>query len=1795
MVEPSPSTSSASPTRDHIRGPIPPRSTSPPLPPRKNVNGLPPTYLRHLKRLLHQWLEQQVKQDEGDSLPLSKRADLSGGLDRLWSDERVKALEKALWEDAILPRRVSRERGKGGKGLLELDWAGWVEGVRKAKDAWKAQVSQQEEADQAEERAKAELPVKPKPASKNRKGSVTEGDPSGIKRLNVPGSPLPPFSATSTSASNPSRIITRPPSAASSSKSLSHTPQVQTHARLHKGEPDPEDRRSSGEGEDELREWCKKVSALKGFERLSSSKKDEWEVVEDDFPRYGTIQRDLPGAFPQSSSNDYYRASEGHDRPYLTTSSSKTRFSDLGLPTPVSLSETPIPKPETEMLKPVFCLYFPPSPSRLSGASNSTLPLKRDNSLGARSNVSVDSNGGGNGKKWWGGSGGRWSEMTIGPDHPVEPEPEPEIEFVERQFALPSTADGQGTWRRSLSRRRGKKRESVLESFGRSPGSIASGSANEESATATSVSDTDNDNEESRGTDNDEADSSTWSGTQRGSSSSTSDSWATVIAGSEDDIPIKGIQEGTAGIVGGTIVIRGVKKEEDRKALESILQLLIYTIQTMTIELDFLDAFRVPREPDEPPLPPKQASGTFTTTQLSSDPRGSADLLRKTSLKERGDRTKGFFHRLGKESRTVWAGLLGKRRGSDSHENGASLPSPSLDHSHQDLPITPVTGTFPSLLEDSKATPTSMDSSSGLPIKSLIPHPTERHLQILSRLEGQIHSTTPGLLLPMPPLLLRVREEENLRQERARQEIKEDDNQSLDGLPSNSPSMLLSPTLRGHAQGPALMQGRALGYRLGGDVRAGLGCLSSGIDTFEGFIRLQRLETLYCTGTEQVNEEGEKETRICEKPRPSTYVFWDDARDMSISQMVTEVQEECEEDPMICSRSGCTASQGDHLRWWIHAGKRVGLRVEPAAKRDQDPEESEELALRVWTKCEECGEESDSRLLGHASGTYSWGKLLELLIYSDILRPVKLCTHPSTSLAHCIGIANHVISLTVQPVSVLDVRLPKLQVGPNVAKRKMGKEPVTATLDGLVKKETRNERVEALRMEMEKYFEVVEKRLDGARTRSESLKAVDSDKENDSKPERLTEDHDDLQALSAEATSVKDTLLELLRITPPSQLNDARRQSAQQIKMLSPKIAALANHLEGDGPVNENDLPTPEYATNETVFALPGSTVLIREDEPASVIAYTLSSLAYFTELVNTTRSAPTASDDGGALTKSDQPTSSDSTSETWTIDVKRRDTPRDLLSLRTITKKKSELAVGQSSKAPMSISLAPNAPSLELSLEQVEGKSQSSDRLGDIVKNISKATAQGPVLGTSPNIAPGASFSSKTIKSPLLAESDTDAMPRVRSPPRGMKRLLSDPERTAPPSAFRPAPTRSVSNTAIAPATPSSNHLTISASSAGAGGGSAQKEGWGSVTSSFSNSFNQLLKLGTDVGESLGSIRVKGTDRSLSSLIGPLSMMASTDNSLTSLDDRPHIQFTYTLGDRLRLGCTVYYATAFDSLRRRCAIDKSFISSLSRTNAWDAQGGKSKAAFFMTQDKRYIVKELVSKWNVSDTHTLLEIAPAYFEHLAGTHNKATSLAKIVGFYTVRINDLQTGTKRQLDLLVMENLFYKQTIARSYDLKGIEGRKVTKVKAEGETKIGLETKSEGTLFDGEWLEGMQRGLVLLQPHAKRILSEAISLDTRFLSSQSIMDYSLLLGLDEAKRELVVGLVDAIGSYNLFKTIESRGKMAINRGKDVTIIPPDQYRERFENALKHYFIACPDKWSKTSPRGTSRYARVPSIL
>ncbi|KAF4621994.1 hypothetical protein D9613_009505 [Agrocybe pediades] len=303
----------------------------------------------------------------------------------------------------------------------------------------------------------------------------------------------------------------------------------------------------------------------------------------------------------------------------------------------------------------------------------------------------------------------------------------------------------------------------------------------------------------------------------------------------------------------------------------------------------------------------------------------------------------------------------------------------------------------------------------------------------------------------------------------------------------------------------------------------------------------------------------------------------------------------------------------------------------------------------------------------------------------------------------------------------------------------------------------------------------------------------------------------------------------------------------------------------------------------------------------------------------------------------------------------------------------------------------------------------------------------------------------------------------------------------------------------------------------------------------------------------------------------------------INTFDDRPHIKYDWTVGKRLKFSCTVYYAKQFDILRKRCGISDSFVQSLSKSMNWAAEGGKSKSNFWKTSDDRYIIKTLVNAWNVADLQVLVELAPSYFRYMDSTATRPTALAKLLGFYTVEIRNLETGAvQTKADLLVMENLFFGQKISKTFDLKGIQGRKV---KSHGDT-----TK---TLFDGEWIEGQQRTLTLVRPHSKMVLREAVRSDAEYLSKSNIMDYSLLLGVDEEKKQIICGLVDTIGSYTFAKTLEYKAKQGLQSGKEVTVMPPTEYQDRFVNALEGYFVACPDKWSK--PLDESKIIHDPNLL
>ncbi|SAM00139.1 hypothetical protein [Absidia glauca] len=267
-----------------------------------------------------------------------------------------------------------------------------------------------------------------------------------------------------------------------------------------------------------------------------------------------------------------------------------------------------------------------------------------------------------------------------------------------------------------------------------------------------------------------------------------------------------------------------------------------------------------------------------------------------------------------------------------------------------------------------------------------------------------------------------------------------------------------------------------------------------------------------------------------------------------------------------------------------------------------------------------------------------------------------------------------------------------------------------------------------------------------------------------------------------------------------------------------------------------------------------------------------------------------------------------------------------------------------------------------------------------------------------------------------------------------------------------------------------------------------------------------------------------------------------------------------------------------FDALRRQCGCDETYILSLGSCIKWDSVGGKSGSAFLKSKDDRLLMKQM-SRFELD---AFLGFAPAYFQYLSKAFftELPTVLAKIFGFYSIGYKNSNTGKSMRMDVLVMENLFYQRNIKKIFDLKG--SMRNRHVESTG--------KEDEVLLDENLVELIFQSPLFIRAHAKEILRSSLHNDTLFLSGHNVMDYSLLVGIDEERRELVVGIVDFIRTFTWDKKLESWVKESVflgGGGKEPTIVSPRLYRVRFRAAMERYFLMVPDVWA------LARQNRLPS--
>lgn len=572
-----------------------------------------------------------------------------------------------------------------------------------------------------------------------------------------------------------------------------------------------------------------------------------------------------------------------------------------------------------------------------------------------------------------------------------------------------------------------------------------------------------------------------------------------------------------------------------------------------------------------------------------------------------------------------------------------------------------------------------------------------------------------------------------------------------------------------------------------------------------------------------------------------------------------------------------------------------------------------------------------------------------------------------------------------------------------------------------------------------------------------------------------------LHRLSRQLHDDEDRLLDALRSTPASHLNDVRTLLADAVKSAQ---AAMGTWELAWGEKDEAAsaappaLPVPDYVSNIKTHLLPGSAVLFNEgtsptlaccrhpppadtlrrpsrpaDEPASFIAATLSNPEYVKELskvklsgLTSGATTPRAEEKGFSLSAAVTPTPSllravttpapapaapptdGAPSSDYSTVVTRIDHPKDfsnaIFSLRglpTLPKKRSDASLSLASPGILpgrAGSLFKTAPANEptVTLGSAEGTMSVGDPFDKLVKEISRTGVSDAgktgrdvpdpkTLADLPHANPAhRTPDAKAAVRPLSALSSLPDMPLAASG------TVTPTPSTGPSTPRHPEPESGGGGGLLGLGLPSSATKPArrapgaapppSAASSGlfSGWSSIKDESWTSSITSSIGSLSAFVGIGPGSGSTLRGGRKEPASRA-SSAHGLL--VPDHAPPTVPIEDKPHVVLSTTIGTPkkgLEVSCTVFYASAFHLLRTRLGIDKAFADSLAQARPWDAVGGKSKALFFKTCDDRYIVKELVSRWNLSDSQALLEIAPAYFDFILGAAAvKPTSFAKILG------------------------------------------------------------------------------------------------------------------------------------------------------------------------------------------------------
>lgn len=198
------------------------------------------------------------------------------------------------------------------------------------------------------------------------------------------------------------------------------------------------------------------------------------------------------------------------------------------------------------------------------------------------------------------------------------------------------------------------------------------------------------------------------------------------------------------------------------------------------------------------------------------------------------------------------------------------------------------------------------------------------------------------------------------------------------------------------------------------------------------------------------------------------------------------------------------------------------------------------------------------------------------------------------------------------------------------------------------------------------------------------------------------------------------------------------------------------------------------------------------------------------------------------------------------------------------------------------------------------------------------------------------------------------------------------------------------------------------------------------------------------------------------------------------------------------------YCPLVFHDLRKRFHLDDvEFLNSLTNFAPISSDSpGRSGAKFFTSYDKKLVIKSLSSEEVALLHHMLRE----YHAHVV-TNDGETLLPQYLGMYRITVNSAETYW------MVMRNVFSSTLkMHKKYDLKGSTVDRAASNKEK--------EKSSPTFKDNDFIHINEK--VYVGEEQKQKILTALERDVKLLQKLHLMDYSLLVGINDCKLSAEAG-------------------------------------------------------------------------